>query len=262
MNARFSSFSRHNWVLAGEHFALRVGSFAFSMVSAHAILWFFNSLSKVQDSDPFQRFVPYVIAGGFGLLGYFVSRGLVYRMMRKERIRVYIAIVLLFEFVEIVCNFAQAVSSVPQVDWLSRMTGRPHDALSFLLYIAYSIVPVVTFVLAVVDMDLEKEKLSAASRAPLVARTTAVAPRASALAPVTPTPVVRPAAVPVMTRGQGNGQAGVMPALPMRQAPVVAPDHSTVKGPSGFNFPYPKTKQNGASGQEGNGSRGEIAVLS
>src|SRR5579864_8600005 len=101
MNTVFRSFAKQNWVLAGEHFALRFGSFAFSMVSAHAILWFFNSLSMVQDSDPFQRYVPYVIAGGFGLLGYFVSRGLVYRMMRKERIRVYIAIVLLFEFVEI-----------------------------------------------------------------------------------------------------------------------------------------------------------------
>src|SRR2546430_7208022 len=85
-------FQHQNWVRAGEHVALRVGSLLFSMVSAHAILWFYDSLAKVDNSDPIQTYVPYIIAGGFGLLGYFVSRGLVYRMMHKERIRVYIAI--------------------------------------------------------------------------------------------------------------------------------------------------------------------------
>jgi len=153
-----------NWVRAGEHFSLRVGSLLFSLVSAHAILWFYNSLADVNSSDALQRYVPYVIAGGFGLLGYFVSRGLVYRMMHKERIRIYIAICVLFEFVEIVCNFAQAVSSVPGVAWLQRVVGTPHNVLLFLLYIAYSIVPVVTFVLAVVDMDLEKAKYVAPPR--------------------------------------------------------------------------------------------------
>ena len=153
-------FQHQNWVRAGEHVALRVGSLLFSMVSAHAILWFYDSLAKVDNSDPIQTYVPYIIAGGFGLLGYFVSRGLVYRMMHKERIRVYIAISALFEFVEIVCNFAQAVSSVPKVMWLAHVQGELHGILLVLLYIAYSIVPVVTFVLAVVDMDLEKAKYS------------------------------------------------------------------------------------------------------
>src|SRR6266567_403 len=137
-------FQHQNWVRAGEHVALRVGSLLFSMVSAHAILWFYDSLAKVDNSDPIQKYVPYVIAGGFGLLGYFVSRGLVYRMMHKERIRVYIAISALFEFVEIVCNFAQAVSSVPKVTWLANVQGELHGILLVLLYIAYSIVPVVT----------------------------------------------------------------------------------------------------------------------
>ena len=240
MDTRFPSFPRRNWVLAGEHFALRVGSFAFSMVSAHAILWFFNSLAMVQDSDPLQRYVPYVIAGGFGLLGYFVSRGLVYRMMRKERIRVYIAICLLFEFVEVVCNFAQAVSSVPHVDWLSRMRGGPHDGLSFVLYVAYSIVPVVTFVLAVVDMDLEKEKLSAASvRASLAPRSAVTTLRATTVpnVPARSAPVV----VPQRTQGNGNG-------LPKAAVPVLTntpgngtmhprPDATTSNG---FRFPFAK----------------------
>src|SRR5438105_15884324 len=127
-------FQHQNWVRAGEHVALRVGSLLFSMVSAHAILWFYDSLAKVDNSDPLQRYVPYVIAGGFGLLGYFVSRGLVYRMLRKERIRVYMFICVLFEFVEIVCNFAQAVSSVPNAHWLLKIVGWPHLVLLVALY--------------------------------------------------------------------------------------------------------------------------------
>lgn len=269
MNA-VRSFFRQNWVLAGEHFALRVGSFGFSMVSAHAILWFFNSLSMVQDSDPFQRFVPYVIAGGFGLLGYFVSRGLVYRMMRKERIRVYSAIVLLFEFVEIVCNFAQAVSSVPRVDWLSRLTGWPHDGLLLLLYIAYSIVPVVTFVLAAVDMDLEKEKLNALTmRAALASRSALGSSRATTMpgvpARATPLPV------PVRSQNPGNGQTP-LPPVPARSQgnsmgngqpksgpPVLATSPQTSNGNrpvksdtpapgNGWKFPFAKSgNDNGTS---------------
>src|SRR5207253_1836894 len=40
-------FQHQNWVRAGEHVALRVGSLLFSMVSAHAILWFYDSLAMV-----------------------------------------------------------------------------------------------------------------------------------------------------------------------------------------------------------------------
>ena len=40
-------FQHQNWVRAGEHVALRIGSLLFSMVSAHAILWFYDSLAKV-----------------------------------------------------------------------------------------------------------------------------------------------------------------------------------------------------------------------
>jgi len=243
------SFFRQNWVLAGEHFALRVGSFAFSMVSAHAILWFFNSMAMVQDADPFQRFVPYVIAGGFGLLGYFVSRGLVYRMMRKERIRVYIAIVLLFEFVEIVCNFAQAVSSVPHVTWLSQMSGKLHDDLLVLLYVAYSIVPVVTFILAVVDMDLEKEKLNAASAPRSVApRSAFTTPRATTM-PGIPARSV-PVAVPARTQGNGNGNGqpkAVVPVLVHSQTTENRP-HSTGASAPGNGWKFPFAKQGGDNG--------------
>ena len=49
---------------------------------------------------------------------------------------------------------------MPKVVWLANVQGQFHGILLVLLYVAYSIVPVVTFVLAVVDMDLEKAKFS------------------------------------------------------------------------------------------------------
>src|SRR5258708_19636091 len=154
MRNGFRWFFGQNWVLAGEHLVLRVGAFGFSMVSAHAIFGFVDSLATLDGSDPLKRYVPYVIAGGFGLLGYFVSRGLVYRMLRKERIRVYMFICVLFEFVEIVCTFAQPVSSVPNAHWLLKILGSPHLAFLFALYISSSIVPAVTFVLSGGDCGL------------------------------------------------------------------------------------------------------------
>ena len=230
-------FQQQNWVRAGEHFALRVGSLLFSMVSAHAILWFYDSLAKVDNSDPIQAYVPYVIAGGFGLLGYFVSRGLVYRMMHKERIRVYIAISALFEFVEIVCNFAQAVSSVPKVGWLAAVQGELHLVLLFLLYVAYSIVPVVTFVLAVVDMDLEKAKYS----------------------PLRPVAAMsggyRPVAAPnVANRPLPQPQTRATASTNGAQAPV-----AQARAASGWKFPFSRSSANDA-GQNGSSGMAPLVV--
>ncbi len=236
-------FQQQNWVRAGEHFALRVGSLLFSMVSAHAILWFYDSLAKVDNSDPIQQYVPYVIAGGFGLLGYFVSRGLVYRMMHKERIRVYIAISALFEFVEIVCNFAQAVSSVPKVVWLAGVQGQLHAILLVLLYVAYSIVPVVTFVLAVVDMDLEKAKFS--TLRPGVA---AVGGYRPAVAPVA---APRTYGAPTVPNRQ----------LPQPQPKVAANGNSTqVPASSGWKFPF-RSSANGAAGAGQDGANGVAPIV-
>ena len=226
-----------NWVRAGEHFALRVGSLLFSMVSAHAILWFYDSLAKVDNSDPIQAYVPYVIAGGFGLLGYFVSRGLVYRLLHKERIRVYIAISALFEFVEIVCNFAQAVSSVPKVQWLLSVQGQLHAILLFLLYLAYSIVPVVTFVLAVVDMDLEKAKYSTLRPGAAVA-SGGYRPVAASALPLRANGVPNRQVSQPQPRAAANGNNAQVPASP------------------GWKFPFPRASANGAARPGANGGNG------
>jgi len=52
-----------NWVRRAEHTVLRCGSFVFSVVSAHAILWFFSAMNKVDHLKPF---VTWGIALGLG----------------------------------------------------------------------------------------------------------------------------------------------------------------------------------------------------
>lgn len=242
-----------NWVRAGEHVALRLGSLLFSLVSAHAILWFYNSLADVSSSDMLQRFVPYVIAGGFGLLGYFVSRGLVYRMMHKEKIRVYIAICVLFEFVEIVCNFAQAVSSVPAVAWLQHVVGGPHTALLLLLYVAYSIVPVVTFVLAVVDMDLEKAKYVAPPRM-------AASPNGytAGYRPVGTGNTTVPAGIRTAPQASRQGQGNGVPQTPGNGVqPVRGPGQG--QGNGGWRFPF-QQKATPTGATSANGANPDVIV--
>ena len=78
-----------HWIRRMEHGVLRVVSLGFSLASAHAIRWFFAPLDRV---DVLQPVITWVIAMGFGLLGYFVSRGLAHRLMNRERVRAYVPI--------------------------------------------------------------------------------------------------------------------------------------------------------------------------
>jgi hypothetical protein len=147
---------RHsNWVRRAEHGVLRLVSFVFSVVSAHAILWFFSALDWV---DPLQPYVKWGLAIGFGILGYFVSRGLAHRLLNKEPVRAYVFICGLFEFVEIVANYSMAASSSAWILWLTRVPGVQHAVLVPLVQIVLSIIPLVTVMLAWVDMDLERAK--------------------------------------------------------------------------------------------------------
>ncbi len=144
-----------NWVRSIEHTVLRVVSFIFSVVSAHAILWYFGALDRM---DQLQPWIKWGIAGGFALLGYFVSRGLAHRLLNKERIRVYVVICLVFELVEVVCNYAMAAVAVQWIVWLRLLPAPQHQLLTFLTYVVLSIVPLVTVGLAWVDMDLDRAK--------------------------------------------------------------------------------------------------------
>jgi hypothetical protein len=144
-----------SWVRVVEHGAVRVFSFAFSMASAYAIRLFFTPLDV---ADPGERVITWVIAVGFGGLGYIVSRGLVHRMMHKEPVWAYAPIVFLVELVEIACNYILAASVVHQAWWLNSVPANQQGFLTFITYVVLSAVPLVSIFLAVVDMDLDRSK--------------------------------------------------------------------------------------------------------
>lgn len=143
------------WVRRMEHVVLRVVSLAFSLASAHAIRWFFAPLDGI---DSLQPIITWVIALGFGLLGYFVSRGLAHRLMNHERIRAYAPICLIVEVVEIFCNYALAAAVIQRASWLSEVPGAQRSFLTDATYVVLSIIPLVSLLLAVVDMDMERSK--------------------------------------------------------------------------------------------------------
>jgi hypothetical protein len=143
------------WVRRFEHLVLRVVSLAFSLASAHAIRWFFAPLDKV---DVLQPAITWTVAIGFGVLGYFVSRGLAHRLMNRERIRAYAPICLVVELVEIFCNYALAAAVIQRATWLAAVPGTQRMVLTGFTYVVLSIIPLVSLLLAVVDMDLERSK--------------------------------------------------------------------------------------------------------
>jgi len=143
------------WVRKVEHIILRVVSLGFSLASAHAIRWFFAPLDGI---DALQPLITWIVAGGFGILGYIVSRGLAHRLMNRERIRAYAPICAVVEIVEIFCNYALAAAVIQRATWLRVIPLDQRGLLTGLTYLVLSIIPLVSLLLAVVDMDLERSK--------------------------------------------------------------------------------------------------------
>src|SRR6202790_4686784 len=146
---------QQHWVRRAEHAVLRVVSLGFSLASAHAIRWFFAPLDRV---DVLQPAITWVIAIGFGLLGYFVSRGLAHRLMNRERVLAYLPICIVVEVVEVVCNYALAGGVIQQATWLQTIPAGQRSLLTDATYMVLSIIPLVSLLLAVVDMDLERKQ--------------------------------------------------------------------------------------------------------
>jgi hypothetical protein len=143
------------WVRKVEHIVLRVVSLAFSLASAHAIRWFFAPLD---DIDRLQPIITWTVAIGFGVLGYIVSRGVAHRLMNKERIRAYAPICAVVEVVEIFCNYALAAAVIQRATWLQVIPTNQRAVLTAFTYLVLSIIPLVSLLLAVVDMDMERSK--------------------------------------------------------------------------------------------------------
>src|SRR5690242_2496347 len=209
----------HNWVRRFEHVVLRVVSLFFSLASAHAIRWFFAPLDRV---DILQPIITWVVAIGFGLLGYFVSRGLAHRLMNHERVRAYLPIVVVVEVVEVVCNYALAAGVIQQATWLEAIAAGQRTILTDATYVVLSIIPLVSVLLAVVDMDLERKHGEAGS---------SLVRLGSANAQGTRVPVARASAQNGAST-YGRGYQGT--AANERSAP----DPNGKQG--GFKFPFPR----------------------
>jgi hypothetical protein len=143
------------WVRKVEHIVLRVVSLGFSLASAHAIRWFFAPLDGI---DTLQPIITWSVAIGFGVLGYIVSRGLAHRLMNHERIRAYAPICAVVEIVEIFCNYALAAAVIQRATWLQVIPTNQRAVLTAFTYLVLSIIPLVSLLLAVVDMDMERSK--------------------------------------------------------------------------------------------------------
>ena len=148
---------RGNWIRDSEHIVLRLVSLAFSIGSAYAVRWFFEPLDA---GDPIHYYLWWVVAAGFGLLGFYLSRSLMHRMMGKEPIWAYAPIFLLVEFFEILCNYAKAVSAVAggNVSWVIHAPAGQQVAMIFLTYVGWSILPLVSPAMAVADMDMTRRR--------------------------------------------------------------------------------------------------------
>src|SRR5437764_352110 len=196
------------WVRRVEHFVLRVVSLAFSLGSAHAIRWFFALLDGV---DTLQPFITWMIAIGFGVLGYFVSRGLAHRLMNKERIRAYAPICFVVELVEIFCNYAMAAAVIARARWLDATPAPQHLVLTVLTYVVLSIIPLVSVLLAVVDMDLERSKHGGV--VPSAAGSAVTSQRPASFSPLSPSMSTARGALGVSRTDQGQPKPASYPTL-------------------------------------------------
>ncbi len=222
--------AQQHWVRRAEHGVLRVVSLGFSLASAHAIRWFFAPLDGV---DALQPAITWTVAIGFGLLGYFVSRGLAHRLMNRERIRAYAPICLVVEVVEIVCNYALAAGVIQRATWLEAVPAGQRSLLTDATYVVLSIIPLVSFLLAVVDMDLERRQGSEGS-----ASLVRLGAGANGNQPAARVPVAR------ATAGQPNGTNGA----------------SAKQGQGGFKFPFAR-RDDATNGQPKDATSGVRQML-
>ena len=142
-----------NWVRQAEHWIVRGGSLALSIVSGHAVYWFFSAMDGVDSIEPYMT---WLTALAIGLLGYVILRGLTHRLMQNEKIRVYIPLCFILIGVETVSNFMKAVVGVHNDHWLLLCPPLLVQPMTYATYVVLSIMPAFTVFLAYVDMDLER----------------------------------------------------------------------------------------------------------
>lgn len=145
-----------SWIQRLEHPVLRLVSFMFSIGSAYQFRW---ALEPLDSGDPVQQVINTGISVGLGVLGYFLSRGLTHRFMRKESVIGYVPIFLVVEFLEIFCNYSRATLAIQHTAWLSSVPVGQQEFYMICTYMMYCCIPLVGPCLAIIDMDLERRKL-------------------------------------------------------------------------------------------------------
>ena len=209
-----------NWVRQAEHGIVRIGSLALSVVSGHAVYWFFSAMNGVDSIEPYMT---WVTAAAIGLLGYVILRALTHRLLHREKVYVYIPLCFILMGVETVSNFMKAVVGVHNDHWLVLCPTPLVQPMTYATYVVLSIMPAFTVFLAYVDMDLERAKhvvgsaVSAftANKAPM-----AVTPAASALKPVSPVQKYVPQQQAATNTVPNNGQ---LPFASIPPYPSAAP---------------------------------------
>jgi hypothetical protein len=204
----------------------------FASLPAHAILWFYSTLDVVHvgGGDFMQPFIKWGLALAFTGFGYLSSRGLAHRLLRGERVGVYFLICIVLEIVEVATNFMYSAVAIHNVGWLAMFTGGMHDFLLGLMYVVLPIVPVVTVVLAWVDMDLTRQKEGPVPFANAGVRPTQASPQARTSAP----PIQ-----PVANRASARPTAAPPPyATGYTGVPRVADGAASGTKQGGFKWPF------------------------
>ncbi len=173
-----------NWVRKAEHAIVRIGSLALSIVSGHAVYWFFSAMDG---GDAIEPYMTWGTAAAIGLLGYVILRALTHRLLHKEKVYVYIPLCFILMGVETVSNFMKAVVGVHNDHWLVFCPASLVQPMTYATYVVLSIMPAFTVFLAYVDMDLERAKQGVGAMVSAFAGN-----KASVATPVAPNSALKP----------------------------------------------------------------------
>lgn len=140
------------WSVLGhgvQHAVLRFGSLVFAAVSSLSVYQYFSVLID----GPLWRLAIVLLAIGCVIMGYFIMRGWSHRMKEGRSAGSYMLVVLLYLYVEVICNLTYALEHLPAVHVSGVALLFWYMKLSVL-----SIMPVFGIVLAKVDVDMLREK--------------------------------------------------------------------------------------------------------
>ena len=215
-----------NWIQEMEHWIVRGGSLALSIVSGHAVYWLFSAMDGVDVIEPYMT---WLTAVAIGLLGYVILRALTHRLLHGEKIRMYVPICFILIMVETIANFTKAIVGVHDDKWLSYCPTFLVGFMTVMTYVVLSVMPAFTVFLAYVDMDLERAATRGSSH---VTSKTAVSPAALKGGPV-------PLAMPKPGPQAGPAMPKTIPSnqFPTQQfAPIASYPTAVAQGGQSMNY--------------------------